>query len=85
MNKSSSKLVQYVLKKKNPISDMSLIFELERDENLKVLSSQKVGVDHLVWISGFGEREVFFVHYTEKGKKSYYHLLQSPRKEFETL
>jgi hypothetical protein len=85
MNKSQkSQLSKYVLKKRNPCSEVSLIHDLQADKNLKILGDQLLpSGEYIVWIGGFGERGVYFVQYIEKGKKSYYCLSESPLKEFE--
>ena len=85
MNKSQKpQLNKYVLKKRNPYSEISFIHDLKTDKNLKILGDQLLPCgEHIVWISGFGERGVYFVQYIEKGKKSYYCLSESPLKEFE--
>ena len=72
--KSRLRLKDYLLKKKNYISVQSLIHDIAADKNLKILEEREVGTHHLIYISGFGEKEFFFIKLKLDTKKPYFYL-----------
>ena len=75
--RTKSKLVPYVKKTFiSYIGNFDLKFQLDSDPNVKCLSMNKMANGHtLFWISGFGEREVFYLTYVENSKKRPYFCL----------
>ena len=71
--KSKSNLRDYLLKKKNYISAQGLVNDIAADKNLKILEEKEIGDHHIIYISGFGEKEFFFIKLKLDTKKPYFY------------